>query len=105
MNARIKEAADWAIGNVQVTAAELRKVKGLSLGSLKAVARVLGPVVKEVEGAKKRFELGPEDAQALAVELICRLVPKPFWIPAGYWRDGIAYAVDIAVELLQDRFR
>ena len=104
MGPNIKALAVQHIDGIKKAAEELSRLKGWTLGTAKGALKCIPVVIKEVEriGASSKMT-GPEK-QSLAVELLLKLIPLPWWLPVSFVRPLLDGIVDAVVDALKDKF-
>lgn len=100
----IKKIADEAIPAVKEVVEKLKTLRGWNMGSLKAAYDMLPEVAKKVEVIGRLRGLKGSEKKELAIELVTRLRPAPFWLPTPLYRMILGWAVDSIVAALKDRF-
>jgi hypothetical protein len=100
----IKKIADEVIPAASEVAAELKKLHGINMATLQAAFQMLPGIVKRVESVGKIKDLTGAEKQELAIELIIRMRPSPWWLPTPLYRQLLGWAIDSTVAALKDRF-
>lgn len=94
----IKALSLMHISEIKKAAEELSRLKGWSLGSAKGALKCVPMIVHEVEMIGTARELTGAEKQGLAVEIILKIVPLPWWLSERYARPLLETIVDIVVE-------
>ena len=104
MGPDIKELAAAHIEGIKKATEELSRLKGWTLGTAKGALKCVPVVIKEVELIGATGGLTGSEKQSLAVELLLKLIPLPWWLPVSFVRPLLEGIVDAVVDALKDKF-
>lgn len=96
----IKALAASGIEGVRLAAEELSRLKGWNIESVKGFVSCLPVVIKHTESVGEALKLTGAEKQELAVEIILKLVPLPWWLPVVVVRPILEGAINAVVEAL-----
>lgn len=99
----IKELAGKLIAEVAAAAKEYSQLKGFNVSSLQGFIATTRIVVKRVEDEGVTSNLRGADKKALAIEIMLKVVPLPWYI-APIARTVLPHVIDAIVEALKDKF-
>lgn len=99
----INELAGQSVDEVKSLAEKLSRLKGFSLGSLKGLFLITKDVVKHVEEIGLAKNLSGADKQALAIAILNRVVPMP-WYLRPVVNAVLPPLIDAIVDALKDKF-
>lgn len=100
----ISKIADEAIPAVKEVIDRLKTLHGWNMSSFKSAYDMLPEITKKVEVIGRLRGLKGSEKKDLAIEIVTRLRPAPFWLPTPLYRMALGWAVDSIVSALKDRF-
>jgi hypothetical protein len=101
----IQELAASNIEEVKAAAEELSRLKGWNMKSVKGFISCLPVVIKHVEKVGEVSALNGADKNSLAVEIILKFIPLPWWLPVSIIRPLLEGAVNAVVEAINGKLK